>query len=107
MTIRYEIKNIILITLIVSIAYICSICTLFGSNHLAKLSMIRLPYDIKCIFKEKNCEQNDITIFTLVMSLIYFMIGYKIPDHYLTVITLAIGSQILLQYMGYGSSFII
>jgi len=96
------IRNIIIIVFILSIGY--TVCMYM---QLGKQTMIDVPYDIKCAFQEKNCEENDITAFTLCMSGLYFLIGYKIPDYYITVFALSIGSQILLQYMGHNSSFIV
>lgn len=104
------IRNIIIIVIIASIGYFFSVYTKLGTTmNFGKLSVINVHRNVKCLFEEKNCEENNITLFTLFMSGIYFMIGYKYPDYYITIFALSIGSQIFLQYLnpGFNSSFIV
>jgi hypothetical protein len=104
------IRNIIIIIIIAAIGYFFSLYTRLGTTiNFGKKSVINVHHDVKCFFKEPNCEENNITLFTLFMSGIYFMIGYKYPDYYITIFALSIGSQIFLQYMNpsFQSSFIV
>lgn len=106
MTIRYT--NILIIATIILVGYICCMWIRLGTNFdLNKLTMVGVPHDIKCAFGESYCEQNDITAFTLVMSILYFIVGYNIPDYYITVFTLSVGFQIFLYNIGSNSSFIV
>jgi hypothetical protein len=101
-----QIKNIILMTSVITFGYIFFVYVL-GKTGYISTKMIMIHHDIKCIFKEEGCEKNDITLFTLCMSVLYFLVGYNIPHYYITAFVLSIGFQIVRQYMDAEASYLI
>src|SRR5438067_13588448 len=90
-----KVGSIIIIVFVISIIYICFS---YLKSGLTKDSVIDVPTNIKCFFSEDNCEQNNITAFTLCVSVIYFIIGYAYPDQYLVAIFSSIGFQVFKQW---------
>src|ERR1044071_2339741 len=70
-------------------------------------SIIEIPVDIKCVFNEELCEQNDVTVFTILISLIYFILGYVYPNKFAIAIFSSFGYQIVRHATGHGSSYLI
>ncbi len=119
-----DIRNIIIIIFIISIIYFCFLYVYHLSNAFEKVlarkgyqytnkqfdptkySVIDVPDKFKCFLNEDSCEQNNITLFTVCVSVIYFIIGRTFPDHYMIAIFSSIGFQIFRQSIGLGSSFI-
>jgi hypothetical protein len=103
-----NIVNIIIFAIVITLGYSFLFCLSAGlKTNLTKVSVIDVPHDIKCVFKEEGCEENNITPFTLCMSLLYFLVGYKIPGYYITALVLALGTQIIRQYIDSQGSFVI
>jgi len=102
MIINY-IRQIIILIIIISIVYILLSRMNLGQSY----PVLMVPTNIKCFMDEDSCEQNNITIFTLIISALYGFIGYNFPDQYGVAIFSSVGFQILRQWMGYGSSYIV
>jgi len=72
-------------------------------------SVIDVPHQLKCALNESNCENNNITFFTLYTSLFFGIGGYYIPNQYILALIVSVGIQFCRLYFGVESesSFII
>lgn len=76
--------------------------TMVGSDKL-----INVPYSIKCFFGENSCEKGDIDGWSILLAIIYFIIGWIKPHYYGTIIILSIVMECIQFYMNSQSKFII
>ena len=100
-----QIKFAIFIIFIIIIWLIYSY--IYKFNNIRDNTIIEIPYDIKCYFKEKKCEEGNIDILSIIYGLMFFFLGLILPGYYLTVIIAAIIIEVIQQLIGNGSRYII
>ena len=100
-----QIKFAIFIIFIIIIWLIYSF--IYKFNSIRDNKFIEIPYDIKCYFKEKRCEEGNIDILSIIYGLMFFFLGLILPGYYLTVIIAAIIIEVIQQLIGNGSRYII
>jgi hypothetical protein len=76
-------------------------------NILDETIFYKVPYNIKCIFDQPRCIEGDITGWTVLHSLLYFMLGFFAPNQYTMIITISITFEIFEQLIGQRSKLII
>jgi energy-coupling factor transporter transmembrane protein EcfT len=69
--------------------------------------IISIPNDVKCFFKESNCEEGDIDGWTLLSGFIYLIAGYLIPNNYFAAIIISIAIEIAKFKAKMNSKFIV
>lgn len=70
-------------------------------------SIIDVPHSIKCAFDEPQCETGDIDYWSIIHAVGFFVLGYFIPNQYLTVLILSVFIVIIEPYIGYKPKYII
>lgn len=109
----YPIINIIFLILIIIIlvtafVFISKIVNqTLSENNPLKMHIATVPHSIKCLIKYPNCDNNDIDGWTLMQGLIFFIVGFMIPNTYLAALIVAILLAIVKRYFGEKPKFII
>ena len=100
----YIIWIFIIILLFSSVLSLLSYLPHFSSYNRV---LIPVPYDVKCSFKENNCEVGDIDLESVLLFISYFILGYAMPRYYMTVVVGSILYEIGKSYIGLNTKFII
>ena len=75
--------------------------------YLSSTPLMTVPSGLKCLFNESDCEYNDLSIQTIIISLFFMLGGYHTPDSYFSALCVSIGSQALRYWIDGQSSFVI
>jgi uncharacterized membrane protein len=62
---------------------------------------------MKCYFGEKDCENGDFTLFSVIHIIAYTIIGYYIPGYYLEILVISISCELLEYAMGIQSKYLL
>jgi hypothetical protein len=100
--ITQSIMQLILLLLILTILFV-----IINNFCVNQIKIVNLPYSVKCLFDEKNCEEADIDCVTLLHALVYMIIGVLMPDKYLLIIILIIILEFVEPMFGRDSNFVI
>jgi hypothetical protein len=66
-----------------------------------------VPYEVKCYFRQKDCDNGDFTIFSVIHIVSYIIIGYFVPGYYLEILVISILCEFLEYGMGFSSKFLL
>lgn len=103
------IKTLIVLTITIALTYglIKGMETEFVSSYLPSNPILGVPDRIKCALSESNCQQNDLSLQTIIVSLFFMLAGYYNPHSYFIAFSVAIGAQAVRYYLDGNSSFIV
>lgn len=99
------IKIIILLTIFAVIYQIYNY--FYKSTFINQIKIADIPLEVKCFFKEPNCEEGDLDGWSIVYFLIYFIIGLVIPDQYITIVVILVFIEIVKPLGGYKPKYFI
>jgi hypothetical protein len=99
---KTDITNMVKMAILISIGYIVMFYVFSEKNILLKI-----PRSIKCALDESKCDENDLSMFTVSVSIIYLLVGYMYPNYYFTAIVITYITQVIKYNMGYPTSLII
>ena len=77
-----------------------------NKNHYDGI-IIEIPYEIKCMIGDSNCDKGNVNYWSLIHLSIYIIIGYLIPDCYIEIIIISIACELLESALGYTNKMII
>lgn len=66
-----------------------------------------VPYDVKCYFGQKDCENGDFTLFSIIHIVSYIVVGYFVPGYYLEILVISILCEFLEFGMGYSAKYLL
>jgi hypothetical protein len=66
-----------------------------------------VPYDVKCYFEQKDCENGDFTLFSIFHIVAYIIIGYFVPGYYLEILVISVLCEFLEFGMGYSAKYLL
>jgi hypothetical protein len=104
-----DIKNIIILLLIFTLAwqlYDFTYKARYG-DFLKNIHVADVPYEVKCFFGEENCDEGDIDGWSLISLVVYFIIGYLVPNQYLFIIAISILFEISKPIFGSNAKIIV
>lgn len=104
-----QVKKIIIIIVILTIifqVYNMTYKARYG-DFLHQLKITTVHDSVKCFFGEDGCEEGDIDGWTLIHGLMYGLIGYYIPNHYLAIIIISIVFELVQPYLGNRARYIV
>jgi hypothetical protein len=67
---------------------------------LDELPKIELPYGFKCLFRTRKCEDGDLNVWSLIHFIIYIVVGYFVPGHYLAILIISILCELVESEIG-------
>lgn len=78
-----------------------------GGDFLSNIKISDVPNNIKCFFNEPGCEEGNIDGWAAAHAVIFFIIGFIVPNQYLAIIIISIVFEIIQQYLGNKSRYIL
>jgi hypothetical protein len=69
--------------------------------------IIEVPYGLKCLIGDPECEKADFTLFSIIHIVCYIALGYYVPNQYLIILIVSILCEFLEYFMGFQSKFIL
>ena len=99
---------LILWLITISLRYFCN----FGMTHNKKKRfwdrvIFKMPKSVKCFIGDINCKKGDITLWTVFHFIIYFVVGVFLPHHYIEILLISIGCELLESGIGHTSKYIV
>lgn len=91
---RLHIRNVII--LFVLFGVIAAIMYKRDEANTSKLidqldtTLVEIPNSVKCMFEEDNCQDGDLTGWSIIYFFMFFLIGLFIPDYYFTIIIVSL-----------------
>jgi hypothetical protein len=82
-------------------------CREWEVKQVKHMPIIDVPYEIKCTIGDENCENGDITTWTIGHFIIYMIVGLYIPNCYLEILIISIICEMLESALGHTSKFVI
>jgi len=76
-------------------------------DFLSGLEIADVPESLKCFFNEDKCEEGDLDGWTVAHIVMYFIIGYVVPDQYLAILFISIVWELFQPMIGSNAMFII
>lgn len=76
-------------------------------SKIKQMNIINIPYSVKCTIGDKNCEDGDITSWTIGHFIIYMIVGLFVPNCYVEVLIISIACEMLESALGHTSKFIV
>jgi hypothetical protein len=76
-------------------------------GNVLEQKIIKVPFDIKCFFKEPRCENGNINGWSVSHLVMYFIIGCLVPNQYLTIVIISIGFELIEIPMGCNAKLIV
>lgn len=96
-----------IIFLLVIFAVIFLVYRNFTNPSFLESKLIDIPHNVKCLFKEDNCESGDIDGWSICYLLMFFIIGIIAPNQYLFIIVIAILIELAKPLFHYQPKYII